>query len=47
MLSTITRVMLRMPNEMHAALQDLARRENRSLHAQILYMLRGALETKG
>lgn len=35
---------LRLPDEMHEALKALAEREGRSLHAQILYMLRKALE---
>ncbi len=32
-------VALRLPPVLHARLRDLAERERRSLHAQILYML--------
>ena len=45
MLSTIKRLTLRMPTDLHAALRALAIREGRSTHAQALYLLRRALET--
>ncbi len=35
---------LRLPDEMHETLKALAEREGRSIHAQILYLLRKALE---
>lgn len=38
------RYSLRLPAEMHAQLVALAKREGRSLHAQILYLLRQALD---
>jgi hypothetical protein len=39
-------VALRLPDEMHAELVAWANREERSLHAQILYVLRQALEAQ-
>lgn len=42
-MTAIVRITLRLPSDLHAALADLARREDRSLHAQIIYLLRRAL----
>jgi hypothetical protein len=38
-----TQVALRLPPEMHGALKEIAERERRSLHAQILTMLEEAI----
>jgi hypothetical protein len=38
------RVMLRLTPEMHARLVELAKRETRSLHGQILYMVKRQLD---
>jgi hypothetical protein len=35
---------LRLPDDLHAALKALAKRENRSLHSQIVYILRMYIE---
>ena len=35
---------LRLPNELHQALKELADKEQRSLHAQIIYILEKYLE---
>jgi hypothetical protein len=40
------RLNLRLPDDLHAELVEWARREERSLHAQILYLLRQAVETE-
>jgi hypothetical protein len=37
---------LRLPDDLHAELVDWARRDERSLHAQILWILRQALEAE-
>lgn len=42
-MTAILRMTLRLPSDLHAALADLARREGRSLHAQVIYLLRRAL----
>lgn len=39
----ILRFVLRLPEDLHAALAALAKREGRSLHGQIIYMLRKAM----
>lgn len=41
----IVRFVLRLSPELHQKLKDLAEREGRSLHGQIIYMLRRALES--
>ena len=33
------RFVVRLPRDLHAALQEIARREKRSLHGQIMYVL--------
>lgn len=38
------RLLLRLPPDLHAALVALAEREGRSLNAQIVYLLKKALE---
>lgn len=40
----VIRFVLRLSPELHERLKALAEREERSLHAQIIYMLRRALE---
>jgi hypothetical protein len=37
---------LQLPEELHAGLVEWAKREQRSLHAQLLYLLRQALEAE-
>lgn len=37
------KLQLRLPPELHAALVELATREERSLNGQIVYLLRGAM----
>ena len=37
---------LRLPDDLHAALKELAARENRSLHSQIIYILRMYIDRK-
>jgi hypothetical protein len=44
-MSNAIRFVLRLSPEMHAKLKALAEREERSLHAQIIYMLRRLLES--
>lgn len=39
----VVRFVLRLPPELHRELKEWADREERSLHAQILYVLRRAL----
>lgn len=41
------RVMLRLTPEMHAQLMALAKRETRSLHGQVVHMLKVQLEASG
>ena len=43
----IVRYTLRLPGSLHSALAALARRERRSLHAEILQILEGAVEGAG
>ncbi|MCY9783654.1 Arc family DNA-binding protein [Nocardiopsis sp. EMB25] len=38
-------VSLRLPDELHTALKDLAEQEDRSLHSQILRILRQATDS--
>ncbi|MFI6575930.1 FitA-like ribbon-helix-helix domain-containing protein [Nocardiopsis sp. NPDC050513] len=38
-------ISLRLPDELHAALKDLAEQEDRSLHAQIIRILRQATDS--
>jgi hypothetical protein len=40
------RFALRIPTDLHEQLQALAKREGRSLHGQIIYMLRRALDAE-
>ena len=40
----IVRVSLRLPKDLHAALVDQAQKDTRSLHGEILALLRKALE---
>lgn len=40
------RFSLRLPDDLHEWLKALAGREGRSLHAQIVYLLRQAMEGK-
>lgn len=42
----IIRFVLRLPPDIHAALADWAKEEGRSLHGQILYLLRKLLEDR-
>ena len=44
LMGDIVRFVLRLPPELHRKLKELAERENRSLHGQILYILRRAVE---
>lgn len=37
------RIVLRIPRELHQALKELAKQEERSVNAQILFLLRQAL----
>jgi hypothetical protein len=39
----VKHVALRLPDELHAQLKALAKRQERSVHAQILWLLRQAL----
>jgi len=39
-------ITLRLPDELHAKLKDLAEREHRSLHAQVLHILQTVQEPK-
>ncbi|MDQ1028449.1 hypothetical protein QF035_006031 [Streptomyces umbrinus] len=39
-------ITLRLPDELHAWLKDLAEHEHRSLHAQVLHMLQGAKDNE-
>lgn len=43
-MNEIVRFVLRLPPDLHAQLKALAEREDRSLHAQILHLLKRALE---
>lgn len=43
MAEVVARLILRLPADLHAALTDWAREEERSLNAQIVYLLRRAL----
>lgn len=43
MVERLVRLMLRLPVDLHATLVAEARREERSLNAQIVYLLRQAL----
>lgn len=47
MATDVLRFVLRLSPEMHARLKELAEREHRSLHAQIIYMLEKALDREG
>lgn len=47
MARTVIQYLLRLSPEMHARLKELAEREHRSLHAQIIYMLEKALDREG
>lgn len=40
------RFALRLPHDLHEALKEAAERENRSLHGQIVYLLRQGLAKK-
>ena len=40
----VVRLLLRLPADLHAALTAMAEREQRSLHGQILYLLRKAVD---
>ena len=44
LMGDIVRFVLRLPPELHRKLKELAARENRSLHGQILHILRRAVE---
>ena len=35
----VVRFVVRLPRDLHEALQEIARREKRSLHGQIMYVL--------
>ncbi len=37
----VVRFVVRLPRDLHEALQEIARREKRSLHGQIMYVLEG------
>jgi len=43
MAEAVARLILRLPTDLHEALTDWAREEERSLNAQIVYLLRRAL----
>lgn len=43
-MAEVVRLLLRLPPDLHAALVALAAREQRSLHGQIVYLLRKAIE---
>jgi len=43
MMGDVLRFVLRLPPDLHAKLKALAEREDRSLHAQILHILRKAV----
>ena len=38
-MADVLRFVLRLPRDLHQALQEIARREKRSLHGQIMYVL--------
>ena len=40
------RFLLRLPGDLHKALQAAATRDQRSLHGQIVYLLRKGMETE-
>ncbi len=42
-MADVLRFVLRLPPDLHEQLKELADREGRSLHGQILYMLRESL----
>lgn len=42
----IVRFVLRLPTDIHAELAEWAKEEGRSLHGQILYLLRRLLEDR-
>lgn len=44
MAEAVVRLLLRLPADLHNALAEWARREQRSLHGQIVYLLRQAVE---
>lgn len=44
MAADVLRFVLRLTPELHARLKELAERERRSLHAQIIYMLEKQLD---
>jgi hypothetical protein len=46
MAEKITRLILRLPDDVHAALTEWAREEERSLNGHILYLLRRALSER-
>lgn len=46
-MAEIVNLLLRLPSDMHATLTEWARREQRSLHGQIIYLLRRAIEERG
>jgi hypothetical protein len=39
-------IALRLPDDLHADLVELAKRDQRSLHAQVLWILRQALKAE-
>ena len=43
-MAALVRLLLRLPADLHAALVAMAEREERSLHGQIIYLLRKAVE---
>lgn len=44
MAEAVVRMLLRLPTDLHAELVERARRQERSLHSQIVYLLRRAIE---
>lgn len=47
MAEAVVKFFLRLPTDLHAALSAWAREEERSLNAQIVYLLRRALADRG
>lgn len=47
MSEAVVRFVFRMPADLHAAINAWAKAEERSLHAQMLYLLRRAVADRG
>lgn len=46
LMKEVVTFLLRLPPELHEKLKALAEREERSLHAQIIYILRRAIDAQ-